>query len=902
MSGDFKFGSTPSGGVSAHSRSQSTSSTTQTSAAAAAAAAAWASAETVGASRPQLETGPGHHHSFSLHSTQASNTSGVIDAADRYLTTLNRSSSNSSYSHSRGQSESVLAVRHSHDTAPGSSSASSTSPAASPLDPTLLRQNNPWSPTPEEKVQLSSLTVQSSTPNSSLSHAQSATVPFSIDEDNLISSPRRNNSAKQSRAGRTAAVTGGASGLSRSGSVKYTAGPQRRNTPLLAPLVTNPDTLYDAAQQSQITPPSAVDEHDEVDTAALLAAPGIPLQSNDMSQALRQKDGQRLPSPHFEVSPTTTPNPQYPSTSGSRILRGPVSASPFVPPIGHTHRDNQAAISPDVALNQSFAALKRGNTHGHGNNRNQHNRGFQATNSQSQIQQNQQRSHGPVSQSNETTRESVNEANANSENIMQQHFALQQAYQQQSAGMLSNTSAGHPNPTPLAFPSLFDMHSASAQAFQNNLIQQQMLLAQQTQALQEQQAQLAAALAAGLSLRDGTSGLNAIKPLPNAPYVDPYAIAARIEALQKANIALAAGQHLPPLQQTQPQQMSLNGYAGPFAPFSPLPLSTPQMSANPSPHLGGASPMLQQNGHVGQSNDGRQSQQVAVDIAALVKEKNYNPVDFHATPANARFFVIKSFTEDDVFKSIKHEIWSSTPLGNNRLDKAFKESSSAYNNTANDSSADGTNLNGGPRGPIFLFFSVNASGHFCGVAEMLTALDYSVSSDIWAQGDKWKGTMKLRWIYIRDIPNPALRHLKLTNTSEMKPVTSSRDTQEVPYEQGCEMLRIFMTYPSKTTLLQDFAYYQSQSQSQSQTLRPSPQPQQNHQNQFHPQSTPQMQHLGQPDVPQYQHHQQQQQQYRQNPHTGFPGPSANKSLPPLPTQGLFATPVPLNQYNHNHRV
>ena len=54
----------------------------------------------------------------------------------------------------------------------------------------------------------------------------------------------------------------------------------------------------------------------------------------------------------------------------------------------------------------------------------------------------------------------------------------------------------------------------------------------------------------------------------------------------------------------------------------------------------------------------------------------------------ARFFVIKSYTEDDVHKSLKYEIWSSTDPGNKRLDKAFKETSG--------------------RGPIYLFFSVNA--------------------------------------------------------------------------------------------------------------------------------------------------------------------------------------------------
>jgi hypothetical protein len=54
----------------------------------------------------------------------------------------------------------------------------------------------------------------------------------------------------------------------------------------------------------------------------------------------------------------------------------------------------------------------------------------------------------------------------------------------------------------------------------------------------------------------------------------------------------------------------------------------------------------------------------------------------------ARYFVIKSYTEDDVHKSLKYEIWSSTDPGNKRLDKAFKDCAG--------------------RGPIYLFFSVNA--------------------------------------------------------------------------------------------------------------------------------------------------------------------------------------------------
>ncbi|KIR41949.1 YTH domain family 2 [Cryptococcus deuterogattii 99/473] len=145
------------------------------------------------------------------------------------------------------------------------------------------------------------------------------------------------------------------------------------------------------------------------------------------------------------------------------------------------------------------------------------------------------------------------------------------------------------------------------------------------------------------------------------------------------------------------------------------------------------------------------------EVIELARKKGLNPATFNCQPQNARFFVIKSYTEEDVQKSLKHEIWSSTVLGNKRLDAAFRE-------TAN-------------KGPVYLFFSVNGSRHFCGVAEMIT---------------------------------PALRHIRLTNTPECKPITNSRDTQELPYEAGTEVLQIFLDYQtkSKTSLLQDFAYYE----------------------------------------------------------------------------------------------
>ncbi len=57
-----------------------------------------------------------------------------------------------------------------------------------------------------------------------------------------------------------------------------------------------------------------------------------------------------------------------------------------------------------------------------------------------------------------------------------------------------------------------------------------------------------------------------------------------------------------------------------------------------------------------------------------------------------------------------------------------------------------------------------------------------------------------------------------SNTQERKPVTNSRDTQELLPEAGHDMLRIFFTHPARTSLLQDFAFYELQSMQMASSL------------------------------------------------------------------------------------
>lgn len=107
---------------------------------------------------------------------------------------------------------------------------------------------------------------------------------------------------------------------------------------------------------------------------------------------------------------------------------------------------------------------------------------------------------------------------------------------------------------------------------------------------------------------------------------------------------------------------------------------------------------------------------------------------------------------------------------------------------------------------IYLFFSVNSSGHFCGVAQMITPVDYNSNSSVWSQ-DKWKGSFRVKWIYVKDVPNTQLRHIRLEN-NENKPVTNSRDTQEVPNDHGIQMMRIIHSFKHTTSIFDDFTHYE----------------------------------------------------------------------------------------------
>ncbi|KAH0729932.1 hypothetical protein KY289_001120 [Solanum tuberosum] len=125
------------------------------------------------------------------------------------------------------------------------------------------------------------------------------------------------------------------------------------------------------------------------------------------------------------------------------------------------------------------------------------------------------------------------------------------------------------------------------------------------------------------------------------------------------------------------------------------------------------------------------------DKASLLSDKEqYNCQDFTVTYTNAKFFsIIKSYSEDDVHKSIKYNVWASTPNGNKKLDVAYQKAQQKF-----------------------------------GGKHKRTSVDFNKNVEYWKQ-DKWIGCFHVKWHIVKDLPNNLLINVSKT----LHPILSVND-------------------------------------------------------------------------------------------------------------------------------
>lgn len=156
---------------------------------------------------------------------------------------------------------------------------------------------------------------------------------------------------------------------------------------------------------------------------------------------------------------------------------------------------------------------------------------------------------------------------------------------------------------------------------------------------------------------------------------------------------------------------------------------------------------------------------------------------------DCKFFIIKSNNEENIHKSIKYGVWSSSKIGNKILSNAF-------------------NITKERGSYVYLIFSCTGTGKYSGVAKMKTECDFNKTFDYWTQDNKWPGLFDVEWLLIKDIPFEEFKNIIVVmKNGILRPVIFARDIQEIPFEQANKMINIIEKYKNVTSVLDSFKYY-----------------------------------------------------------------------------------------------
>ncbi|XP_065600330.1 3'-5' RNA helicase YTHDC2 [Cyrtonyx montezumae] len=130
-----------------------------------------------------------------------------------------------------------------------------------------------------------------------------------------------------------------------------------------------------------------------------------------------------------------------------------------------------------------------------------------------------------------------------------------------------------------------------------------------------------------------------------------------------------------------------------------------------------------------------------------------------------RYFIMKCRTWQNLHASQQKGVWSTTPSNEQKLNRAFCESSLVY-----------------------LIFSVQRSGCFQGFGRMSSEIKYEQNQCLGSTG--LEGVFKVEWIRKESIPFYFTRHL-LNPWNDNKKVQISRDGQELEPQVGEQLLQLW---------------------------------------------------------------------------------------------------------------
>jgi hypothetical protein len=161
--------------------------------------------------------------------------------------------------------------------------------------------------------------------------------------------------------------------------------------------------------------------------------------------------------------------------------------------------------------------------------------------------------------------------------------------------------------------------------------------------------------------------------------------------------------------------------------------------------------------------------------------------DVEKISPDAQFYILRSSNDDNIHKSIKYQVWTSTPSGKNVLRKAWQEFQEK-----------------GVAPEIYLIFSVVSSNQFLGVAKMTSDMDDRESFKYWWEPCKWFGTFKISWLFVKDIHHAKFEQIK--EEASMTSVINLKDGTMISANTGKQMLTVFKDHPNKPSIFDYFDY------------------------------------------------------------------------------------------------
>ena len=158
---------------------------------------------------------------------------------------------------------------------------------------------------------------------------------------------------------------------------------------------------------------------------------------------------------------------------------------------------------------------------------------------------------------------------------------------------------------------------------------------------------------------------------------------------------------------------------------------------------------------------------------------NYNENDFK----NASFFIIRSKKIDDIHKSMKYGVWTSSSFNNIRFNKAFNKRN----------------------GNVYFFFTSLTKDFFVGVAKMKERVDLDREFAYWGEIGRWRGLCRIEWLFSKDLPFKTVDQLQQNGNY----IDELKDGWEISWENARILLNHFFRNKKKSCILQSFHHLDS---------------------------------------------------------------------------------------------